>query len=170
MESTQPPTPAHHGKRIIPSVGVAGASGTVGRMVVEQLINHANVGRVVRLSRRDVTPSPPAKLAWDARTQHQPIDYSNVTSLRAGFEGLNVLISPGSNGEPAQMLAHHRNVIQAAVDCKVGCFIYLSTLGATQDSLFPYKGSRRNRGDAQKRRCAHESACASLINLRRVFP
>ncbi|KAJ3495301.1 hypothetical protein NLG97_g3496 [Lecanicillium saksenae] len=138
MDSARPPTPTHIGERIIRSVGVAGASGTVGRMVVEQLINHANVGSVVRLSRRDVTPSSPLKLAWDARTLYRAIDYSNVTSLRAGFEGLDVLIFPGSDGDPAQMLAHHRNVVQAATECEVGCFIYLSTLGAAQDSSFPY--------------------------------
>lgn len=125
-------------ERITLSVGVAGASGTVGRMVVEQLITHASVDCVVRLSRRDVTPSLPVNLARGARTLYRPIDYDNTTSLRSGFEGLDVLVFPGSDGNPDKMLAHHRNVVQAAIGCQVGCLIYLSTLGAGQDSPFPY--------------------------------
>lgn len=106
-------------------------------MVVDLLLPREDVASVVRLSRRDVTPSS-VKLAWDARTTYRPMDYTSIDSLREAFAGLQVLIFPGSDGDPKQLLAHHRNVVRAAVECGVGAFIYLSTLGAARDSPFPY--------------------------------
>lgn len=126
-------------KMIIRTVGVTGASGAVGRMVVEQLLRRReSVESVVRLSRRNDKFLSPGNLALHERTVYRKIDYANVASLQSSFASLDVLIFPGSDGDPEQVLAHHINVVQAAVDCKVGCFIYLSTLGADRNSPFPY--------------------------------
>jgi NAD(P)H dehydrogenase (quinone) len=93
---------------------------------------HKNVNSIVALSRQSPTPSN------EPRLSHLQIEYANPASLEKAFSGLDTLVFPGSNGNPEEMLLHHRNVLAAASKCHVRRFVYLSTLDVSPSSRFPY--------------------------------
>lgn len=118
-------------------IGVAGASGRVGRQVVELLIAERGIRSIVALSRQTVT-------SWAQRgVNHRRIDYSDETTLRTAFHGLDTLVFPASDGDHEQMVEHHRNVLATASWCNVRRLIYLSSLDIEQDSPFPYAIAHR---------------------------
>lgn len=115
-------------------VGVAGASGNVGALVVQRLLARNDVGQVIALSRRRIQYSE----ALQRQPTHKNIDYNEMESLLAAFSGLDTLVFPGSDGDPDEMLLHHRNVVTAVSKSHIRHVIYLSTQSATSQSPFPY--------------------------------
>lgn len=104
----------------------AGATGQLGRLVVEALLDH-NV--------------PPAQIVaggWDLakfsdladRGVHiRTIDYSDPASLRAAFAGAHkVLLISGS--EVGQRLPQHRDAVAATKEAGVGLIAYISVANA----------------------------------------
>ncbi|WEO77668.1 SDR family oxidoreductase [Cryobacterium sp. SO2] len=113
------------------SIVVTGATGQLGHLIVEHLIN------------RGVTPSEitavgrnTAKLADLAATgvATAVIDYTDPASLVAAFTGADVLMLV-SGSEVGQRVAQHTNAITAAAAAGVGRIVYTSAPKATTSAL-----------------------------------
>ena len=105
-------------------IAVTGGTGRIG-------------GRVVRLlqetGRHDV-------VALSSRTA----PYDEPAALRRAFTGVDTLVFVSSDGEAARVIVHHRNVLQAATDCRVGHVVFLSGLDVAADSPFCYAFTNRD--------------------------
>jgi NAD(P)H dehydrogenase (quinone) len=65
-------------------------------------------------------------------------DYADLAALRRALRGIDTLVFVSSDGETAQLLIHHHNVVQAAVEGGVAHIIALSSLDADLESPFCY--------------------------------
>jgi NAD(P)H dehydrogenase (quinone) len=114
-------------------VTVAGATGSIGWRVI---------GLLFDLKRDDITMIALSRRHLDntfrRRLVQRRIQYDDEASLQAALAGVDTLVFPGSDGDPEQMLQHHRNVIAAAQWCKVRRLVYLSALDTDKASRFPY--------------------------------
>lgn len=111
-------------------IAVTGASGTLGRHVVE-LLAADNDHEVLAVSRRPSSDGPPRVLRAQA-------DYSDRAALRRAFDGIDTLVFVSSDGEAANVLYHHHNVIHAAAAAGVGHIVAMSGLDADTTSPFCY--------------------------------
>ena len=110
---------------------VTGASGHLGRLVVEALLERGTpAGDVVATAR---TPESISDLA-DRGVQVRRADYTDPASLDAAFVGVDrVLLVSGS--EVGQRVAQHANVIDAAKRAEVGFVAYTSITRADTSDL-----------------------------------
>ena len=99
-------------------IAVTGGTGRIGGRVAQLL---AETGRheVVALSSRTAP-------------------YDNPSALRAALDGVDTLVFVSSDGEAARVIVHHRNVVQAATECRVGHVVLLSGLDVDLRSPFCY--------------------------------
>ena len=108
------------------TIVITGATGQLGRLVVEALLDqNVPAGQIVAAG-RDL-----AKVADLAErgVQVRKVDYSDPESLRQAFSGAEkVLLISGS--EVGQRLEQHRNAITAAKDAGVGLIAYTSIANA----------------------------------------
>lgn len=109
---------------------VTGASGRLGALVIEALLKTEAPGSVGALVRR-----PEAAAALEARGVTVRMgDYTDATSLRAAFEGVERLLLISSNAV-GDREAQHRVAIASAVEAGVGFVAYTSILRATESPL-----------------------------------
>lgn len=114
---------------------VTGATGKLGRQIVEELLVRLPADRV-GVSVRD--PEKAADFAQrGVRVRHG--DFAQPGSLAGAFEGASQLLIVSSNvaaqgGDP---LAQHRAAIDAARAAGVGRIVYTSHMGASASSAFP---------------------------------
>ena len=108
-------------------IGVTGATGQLGQLVVEQLKQKTAVENIVALVR---TPEKAAELGVEART----FDYEKPEGLAGALEGIDhlLLISGSEIGKREQQ---HKNVIEAAKEAGVSWIVYTSLLHADTSSL-----------------------------------
>jgi NAD(P)H dehydrogenase (quinone) len=99
-------------------IAVTGGTGRIGGRVV-QLLTAAGGHEVVPLSSRTAP-------------------YDNPSALRAALDGVDTLVFVSSDGEAARVIVHHRNVVQAATQCRVGHVVLLSGLDVDLQSPFCY--------------------------------
>ena len=111
-------------------IGVTGASGQLGRLVVEQLLERCQATDVVAIVR---DPGKAADLAG-AGVEIRVADYDDRPSLDAAVAGLDKLLLISSN-ELGRRFAQHKNVIDAAKAAGVKQVIYTSAPKATTSSL-----------------------------------
>jgi NAD(P)H dehydrogenase (quinone) len=111
-------------------IAVTGANGRLGGQVVE-LLAAAQDHHVVALCRRDVRDDRPHVSVAVA-------DYMDLAALRAALRDVDTLVFVSSDGETAQLLMHHHNVVQAAADNHVAHIVALSGLDADLTSPFCY--------------------------------
>lgn len=108
-----------------PTLLVTGASGHLGRRVVELLLD-SQAGTVVAATRT------PAKLAdFAARgAVVRPADFDDAASLKAAFAGVDrlLLISTDAVVVPGQRLQQHLNAVQAAEEAGVRHVVYTSLM------------------------------------------
>ena len=113
---------------------VTGATGQLGRLIVEHLLTHIPAERI------GVSVRDPAKAieisAKGVRVRHG--DYADADSLHNAFEGAERLLMVSSNaraggGDP---LAQHRTVIEVARETGVARIFYTSQMSAAEDSHF----------------------------------
>lgn len=114
---------------------VTGATGKLGRLVVERLLRRVPADRV-GVSVRD--PAKAADLASRGVRVRQG-DFSDPDSLRGAFEGAARILIVSSNaaasgGDP---LTQHRNAIDAAAAAGVERVLYTSHMAASATSAFP---------------------------------
>ena len=112
-------------------IAVTGASGRVGRTVVD-LLAAGGEHQPVAVSRRAIGPAASPQV-------HRAIaDYDDLAALRAALRDVDTLVFVSSDGEATKVLVHHQNVIRAAVDCGVAHIVALSGLDADLASPFCY--------------------------------
>lgn len=107
--------------------GITGATGQLGRLVVEKLKNRSGAGQLVALVR---SPEKASDLGIEARA----FDYTNPASLAEGLQGIDHLLLI-SGSEIGQRRLQHQNVIEAARDAGVKWIVYTSLLHADTSSL-----------------------------------
>ncbi len=114
-----------------PVLLVTGASGHLGRRVIELLLE-AQAGTIVATTRS------PEKLA-DLSTRGvlvRQADFNDPASLSAAFVGVDrlLLISTDALGEPGLRLSQHRAAVKAAEEAGVSHVVYTSLVGPGPDS------------------------------------
>src|SRR5579859_4243620 len=105
---------------------VTGASGQLGRLILDALLDRVEPSSVVALAR------DPAKLAgfMDRGVSVRRFDYSAPESLAPGLEGVERLLFISSSEHGGIRAAQHRAVIDAAKAAGVKCIAYTSILHA----------------------------------------
>jgi NAD(P)H dehydrogenase (quinone) len=109
---------------------VTGASGNLGRQVVDLLVQ-AGAGPVIAISR---TPDKLADLAARGLEARRG-DFNDPASLEAAFAGgKRLLIISTDDLEPGKRLAAHSNAIAAASAAGIGHIVYTSLTNPVSDS------------------------------------
>ncbi|GAA3453194.1 NAD(P)H-binding protein [Dactylosporangium matsuzakiense] len=106
---------------------VTGATGQLGRQIVERLLARVPAGRV------GVSVRDPQKAAFPNARRG---DFTDPATLKEAFEGAGqvLIVSTNTAGEAA--LAQHRTAIDAARDAGAGRILYTSHQGAAANSRF----------------------------------
>lgn len=104
------------------TIAVTGATGQLGRLVVEHLKTFVPAGEIVALAR------DPAKAA-DLGVAVHAADYAQPETLAAALTGVDTLLLISSDAV-GQRVAQHRNVIEAAKAAGVKRIAYTSILRA----------------------------------------
>lgn len=115
-----------------PRVFVTGSTGELGRRVIGALLRQVPPHRIVAGVR-----SPDHDVARQFVAQGIEVrvaDYAKPESLAEAFGGIDRLLMISSSANEGR-LAHHRNVIRAAMAAKVGLLAYTSLLHADSSSL-----------------------------------
>lgn len=108
-------------------LGITGATGQLGRLVIQALRDQGAAGHAVALAR---TPAKAGDLGIPVRAA----DYSRPETLPAALEGLDTLLLISSS-EVGQRVAQHRNVVDAARQAGVRRIVYTSLLHADTSPL-----------------------------------
>ncbi|NGF55001.1 SDR family oxidoreductase [Parapedobacter sp. SGR-10] len=108
-------------------IGITGATGQLGRLVVEKLKNNVNPKNIVALVR-----SP--EKAVDLNVEARAFDYGQPDILADALTGIDHLLLI-SGSEVGQRFAQHQNVIEAARKANVKWIVYTSLLHADTSSL-----------------------------------
>ena len=110
------------------TIAITGATGQLGRLVVESLKRRVPSGRIVALVR---SPAKAADLGVEARA----FDYDEQpTALASGLEGVETLLLVSGN-DIGRRVEQHRRVIDAAKAAGVGRIAYTSVLRADASQL-----------------------------------
>jgi NAD(P)H dehydrogenase (quinone) len=110
---------------------ITGATGKLGRLVVEDLLNRGvNASDIVVAVRNPEKATDLAARGVEVREA----DYDRPETLVAAFKGSDKLLLISAN-EFGQRLRQHRNVIDAAVAAGVGQIIYTSILNADSSGI-----------------------------------
>ena len=112
------------------SITVTGATGQLGRLIVESLLRRGVPPDQIVAVGRNVAKA--ADLA-DRGVVVVPADYDDVDSLRRAFAGTDELMFV--SGYEAGKRAQHRNVIGVAKDAGVGLVAYTSIAKADRSTL-----------------------------------
>ncbi len=107
--------------------GITGATGQLGRLVVENMKHRVNAENLTALVR---TPEKAADMGIEARA----FDYTKPDMLADALQGIDQLLLISAN-EVGQRKAQHENVINAAKDAGVKRIVYTSLLHAGTSSL-----------------------------------
>lgn len=108
-------------------IAITGATGQLGRLVVECLKNKVAHEAIVALVRN------PAKAA-DLKVEAREFDYTKPASQPAALKGIDTLLLISGN-ELGQRAMQHANVIQSAKQAGVKQIVYTSVLHAAHSSL-----------------------------------
>lgn len=108
-------------------IGITGATGQLGRLVVEQLKGKTATENIVALVRN---PEKAKDLGIETRT----FDYNNEDDLHKQLSGIDKLLLISAN-EIGQRVRQHKNVILAAQKAKVNSIVYTSLLHADSTSI-----------------------------------
>jgi len=108
-------------------IGITGATGQLGRKVVESLKEKVSAEQIIALVR---SPEKASDMGVEARE----FDYSKPETLEKGLEGIDrlILISSSEIGKRAEQ---HTNVIEAAKKAGIKWIVYTSLLHADTSSL-----------------------------------
>ncbi len=116
-----------------PTLFVTGATGHLGRLVIDALLETVPANAIVAGVR---DPAKEAAIAIrDKGVQVRIADYSRPETLASALAGVDRLLLV-SGSELGQRSPQHRNVIAAAKDADVGLIAYTSILHADTSPLF----------------------------------
>lgn len=113
-----------------PNILITGASGQLGKLVIDQLIAHASASRVAALVRSASQAGLLNRLGVDTRIG----DYTDGNSLDRALLGIERLLLISSN-DLLTRRTQHRNVIEAAKRAGVKLIAYTSLLHADRSHL-----------------------------------
>lgn len=113
-----------------PRILVTGASGHLGRLVVQALVKSVPADRIVATARSKDAIADLAALGVETRVA----DYDKPETLAAAFAGIGRLLLVSSSAV-GQREPQHRNVIEAAKAAGVGFIAYTSILHADTSEL-----------------------------------
>ena len=108
-------------------IAITGASGQLGRLVIERLRAKVPASDIVALVR---TPSKAADLGVEVREA----DYTRPDTLDKALAGVNTLLMI-SGSEIGQRVAQHRNIIDATKNAGVKHVVYTSVLHGERSTL-----------------------------------
>lgn len=108
-------------------IAVTGATGQLGRLVIEKLKQKAGDETIVALVR---SPEKAADLGVEVKRA----DYGEPDTLSSALEGVDVLLLISAS-EPGKRIAQHKNVIDAAKAAGVKRLVYTSILRADVSKL-----------------------------------
>lgn len=108
-------------------IGITGATGQLGRLVVEHLKSKVDPKDIIALVR---TPEKATDLGVEVRA----FDYDQPTTLAVALEGVDRLLLISSS-EVGKRLVQHENVVNAAKDAGVGLLVYTSLLHGDTSTL-----------------------------------
>ena len=109
-------------------IAITGASGQLGRLIIEQLLSHKVAAEnIVALVRN------PAKAA-DLGVEVREADYEQPDTLEAALIGIDTLMLI-SGSEVGRRIPQHRNIIDAAKKSGVKRIVYTSLLHADSSPL-----------------------------------
>lgn len=106
-------------------IGVTGATGQLGRLVIENLLKKTAASNIVALVRDAAKANELKALGVDVRQA----DYEQPETLTAAFAGIEKLLLISSNAVGSRV-PQHLAVIQAAKEAGVQLFVYTSVLKA----------------------------------------
>ncbi|WP_294271886.1 SDR family oxidoreductase [uncultured Sphingomonas sp.] len=109
------------------TIAVTGATGQLGRLIIESLKSKVAADGIVALVR---SPEKAGDLGVEARA----FDYSRADQLAPALAGVDTLMLVSSS-EIGQRAVQHRNVIEAAKQAGVGHIVYTSVLHADTSPL-----------------------------------
>ncbi|MBU1466815.1 MAG: SDR family oxidoreductase [Gammaproteobacteria bacterium] len=109
---------------------VTGASGQLGRLVIDNLLNTTPANQIVAAVRN---PEKVVDLA-EKGIQVRKADYSDLDSLVAAMQGVEKVLLVSSS-EVGQRTAQHSNVINAAKQASAALIAYTSILNADKSPL-----------------------------------
>jgi NAD(P)H dehydrogenase (quinone) len=109
------------------TIGINGATGQLGRLVVRGLTQKVGPSELVALVR-----SP--EKARDLGIPVREFDYDKPQTLAGALAGIDTLLLVSAN-EPGKRTAQHRNVIDAAKQAGVRRIVYTSLLRADQSPI-----------------------------------
>lgn len=120
---------------VTPKLFVTGASGQLGRLVIDTLLETMPGSAIVAGMRDPAKAEGIATALREKGVEVRVADYSRPETLASAFSGVDrlLLISGSENG---QRKAQHRNVIDAAKAAGVGLIAYTSILHADTTPLF----------------------------------
>ncbi len=109
-------------------IGITGATGHLGRLVVGKLKEKVSAETIVALVR---TPAKAADMGVEVRA----FDYTQADSLAVSLQGIDKLLLI-SGSEIGQRFPQHKTVIEAAKKAGVSYVVYTSILHADSSPLF----------------------------------
>lgn len=109
------------------TIAVTGATGNLGRLIVEKLKSRTPANSIIALAR---SPEKAGDLGVDVRL----FDYAKPETLAPALDGVDTLMLVSSS-EVGQRAVQHRNVIDAAKKAGVGRIVYTSLLHADASPL-----------------------------------
>lgn len=119
-------------------LAVTGATGNLGRLVIEHLLDEgvepSNIVAAVR------SPEKAADFA-DRGVEVRKADYTLPDTLESAFEGVDRLLLISSN-EVGRRVDHHRNVVEAAKEADVDFLAYTSIVHADTSPIQLAAGHR----------------------------
>lgn len=111
-------------------ITITGASGQLGQLVVQGLLQHTDPTNIIALARDTAAIKNIAQQGVNARRA----DYTQPDTLKAAFEGASKLLLISSS-EVGQRIAQHKAVIDAAKNANVELLAYTSLLKADTSPL-----------------------------------
>jgi NAD(P)H dehydrogenase (quinone) len=109
------------------TLAITGATGQLGRLVIDKLKGRVGPDRIVALAR---TPARAADLGVTVREA----DYARPETLQVALAGVETLLFISSS-EVGRRAVQHRNIIEAAKAAGVGRIVYTSVLHADRSAL-----------------------------------
>lgn len=109
------------------TIGVTGATGQLGRLVIDRLKTKVDADDIVALAR---SPERAAELGVAVREA----DYERPQTLRVALDGIDTLVFISAS-EVGKRAAQHHNVIEAAKSAGVRRIVYTSLLNADRSPI-----------------------------------
>lgn len=111
-------------------IGVTGATGKLGRLVVQELLDSQPAGDIVAIVRDEAKAADLAATGVQVRVA----SYDDPSALRSALAGVDKLLLVSSN-EVGRRIPQHMNVIDAAKAAGVKHLVYTSAPKATTSAL-----------------------------------